>query len=100
MAHTRGILVAVSVWMSLPKRFVYVLRNTEQPARNYTGLTSDVGARLAAHNEGRCADTSDGRPWVTDVIVAFTDEKRAVAFERCLKSGSGGAFARRHLRLP
>jgi hypothetical protein len=32
------------------------------------------------------------------VVIEFDDEKRAVAFERYLKSGSGVAFAKRHLR--
>jgi hypothetical protein len=35
---------------------------------------------------------------VIDVLVQFSDERRAVAFERYLKSGSGNAFAKRHLR--
>jgi hypothetical protein len=33
-----------------------------------------------------------------DVVVEFADERRAIAFERYLKSGSGVAFATRHLR--
>jgi hypothetical protein len=33
-----------------------------------------------------------------DVVIEFADEERAVRFERYLKSGSGVAFARRHLR--
>lgn len=33
-----------------------------------------------------------------DVMVEFADERRAVAFERYLKSGSGCAFAKRHFR--
>jgi hypothetical protein len=37
-------------------------------------------------------------PWIVDVAVEFTDERRAVAFERCLKSGSGVAFSKRHFR--
>ena len=32
------------------------------------------------------------------VVIEFSDERRAVAFERYLKSGSGVAFAQRHLR--
>ena len=28
--------------------------------------------------------------------MAFSDEKRAIRFERYLKSGSGRAFAKRH----
>jgi predicted GIY-YIG superfamily endonuclease len=84
--------------MSLPKRFVYVLKNSDRPARYYTGLTSDVYARLAAHNAGHCTHTARRRPWETDVVIEFTDEQRAVAFERYLKSGSGVAFAQRHFR--
>jgi len=37
-------------------------------------------------------------PRSLDVVIEFTDERRAIAFERYLKSGSGVAFAQRHLR--
>ncbi len=57
-----------------------------------------MAARLAAHNAGHCTHTADGRPWEIDVIIEFNDEKRAVVFEQYLKSGSGVAFAKRHLR--
>jgi len=30
------------------------------------------------------------------VVIEFSDEKRAIRFERHLKSGSGRVFARRH----
>lgn len=84
--------------MSFAKRFVYVLKSRFQPTRYYTGLTSDVAARLAAHNEGRCLHTAAGRPWKVDLVVEFADEQRAIRFERYLKSGSGCAFAQRHFR--
>lgn len=77
---------------------VYVLKNLENPPRYYTGLTSDVAARCAAHNAGCSVHTAKYRPWSIDVVVEFADEHRAVAFERYLKSGSGVAFAQRHLR--
>jgi predicted GIY-YIG superfamily endonuclease len=80
------------------KRFVYVLRSHEVPARYYTGLTSDVVKRQAEHNAGRCSHTANYCPWAIDVVIEFADEQRAVAFERYLKSGSGVAFAQRHLR--
>jgi predicted GIY-YIG superfamily endonuclease len=80
------------------KTCIYVLRSKADPARYYTGLTSDVLARLAAHNAGRCPHTASGYPWEVDVIIEFADESRAVKFERYLKSGSGVAFAKRHLR--
>jgi predicted GIY-YIG superfamily endonuclease len=85
--------------MPLAKTIVYVLKSEADPRRYYTGLTSHLGARLEAHNTGRVPHTADGRPWIIDVVVEFTDEARAVAFEKYLKSGSGCAFAQRHLRV-
>ena len=43
-----------------PPSIVYILRSASQPERWYTGLTSDVRARLAAHNSGpsRLGDTA------------------------------------------
>ena len=84
--------------MELRKRIVYILKSDANPTRYYTGLTANIAARLAAHNAGRVPHTADAKPWIIDVIVEFSDEGRAVAFEKYLKSGSGGAFARRHLR--
>jgi predicted GIY-YIG superfamily endonuclease len=84
--------------VGLPKCIVYVLRSETDPARYYTGLTSSLAARLDAHNSGRCPHTASGKPWIIDVIVEFSDERRALAFEKYLKSGSGSAFATRHFR--
>jgi putative endonuclease len=81
-----------------PKCIVYVLKGTGNPRRYYTGLTSNLSARLNAHNAGQCSHTASGRPWIVDVIVEFRDQPRAVAFERYLKSGSGVAFAMHHFR--
>lgn len=84
--------------MELRKRIVYVLKSNSDPMRYYTGLTFNIASRLDAHNAGRCPHTASGRPWIIDVVVEFADERRAVAFEKYLKSGSGHEFARRHLR--
>jgi predicted GIY-YIG superfamily endonuclease len=81
-----------------PKRIVYVLKNSANPTRYYPGLTSNLPGRLAAHNAARVPHTASGQPWIIDVAIEFSDERRAVAFEKYLKSGSGNAFARRHLR--
>ena len=80
------------------KCFVYILRSEVESGRYYTGLTSDVAMRLANHNAGLCKPTAAWRPWRVDVVIEFREERRAVAFERYLKSGSGCAFAKRHLR--
>jgi predicted GIY-YIG superfamily endonuclease len=84
--------------MPAPKRFVYILKSEHHAARYYTGVTADVFTRLATHNAGGCVHTANGRPWSIDVVLEFADEQRALAFERYLKSGSGNAFAKRHLR--
>lgn len=81
-----------------PQCVVYVLKNSDAPPRFYTGVTANIGARLDAHNAGRCSHTAKYRPWAVDVIVKFADEQRALKFEKYLKSGSGVEFARRHLR--
>ena len=78
------------------KRFVYVLRNADLRPRFYVGLTSNMQKRLEDHNAGRCPHTARYRPWERHVVIEFPDEKRAVLFERYLKSGSGRPFARRH----
>jgi putative endonuclease len=75
-----------------------VLRSKADPTRYYTGLTSHVPTRIATHNAGGCKHTAPSRPWELDVVIAFTDEARAMRFERYLKSGSGVAFAQLHLR--
>jgi putative endonuclease len=82
----------------MPKRFVYVLKNNERLAQYYTGVTSDVTRRTVEHNAGNCAHTAKYRPWCVDLVIEFPDEGRAATLERYLKSGSGVAFAQRHLR--
>ncbi len=84
--------------MHKPKCTVYVLHSLSAWDRYYTGITSNLDARLADHNAARCPHTADGRPWQVDLSVQFADEARAIRFERYLKSGSGCAFAKRHLR--
>ena len=84
--------------MHLPQTIVYVLKNNDVPPRYYTGLTSHLPTRLDAHNAGRVPHTARGKPWHIDVAIQFADEPRAIAFEKYLKSGSGCAFAQRHLR--
>jgi putative endonuclease len=79
--------------MSVSKRFVYVLKSTVAPHRFYTGLTSDVAARLRAHNAGHCPHTARAKPWHLVVSVEFADERRAMEFERYLKFDARGRLA-------
>ena len=78
------------------KRFVYILRSVADPSRHYTGITSDVAARIEWHNHGPCGCTVNYRPWSLVVAFEFPAEQEARRFETYLKSGSGRAFTKRH----
>jgi predicted GIY-YIG superfamily endonuclease len=78
--------------------YVYILQSISHPCQFYTGLCKDVAARLNAHNAGQSPHTSKFKPWRLISSHYFERPEAAVAFERYLKSGSGRAFAVRHLR--
>jgi predicted GIY-YIG superfamily endonuclease len=77
--------------------YVYVLRSQSCPDQRYTGLTADLKTRLQKHNNGEVPHTSKFTPWKLETYIAFRTRDQAAAFERYLKSGSGRAFATRHL---
>ena len=77
--------------------YVYLLRSLSHPEQRYTGLTSDLKARLATHNAGEVPHTSKFVPWELRTYVGFSTREQATRFELYLKSGSGRAFASRHL---
>jgi putative endonuclease len=74
-------------------RYVYILRSVSQPGQRYFGITSDLKKRVACHNAGQCPHTSKFMPWKVETYVAFSDEKKAIAFEKYLKTGAGWAFS-------
>jgi predicted GIY-YIG superfamily endonuclease len=74
---------------------VYLLQSLSAPSERYIGRTSDLRRRLDEHNAGKSPHTSKFKPWRVETYVAFSDESKATAFKRYLKSGSGHAFARK-----
>ena len=76
--------------------YVYLLTSISFPKQTYIGLTDDLRARLAKHNEGGSPHTAKYLPWQLHLYVAFHERDTAAVFERYLKSGSGRAFASRH----
>jgi putative endonuclease len=78
-------------------KYVYVLQSITENDRFYSGITDDLKARLSKHNSGSVAHTSKHKPWRIKTYVGFTDESRASAFEKYLKSGSGRAFVKARL---
>jgi putative endonuclease len=78
--------------------YVYILQSVSHPEQFYTGLCNDVAARLKSHNAGQSPHTSKVKPWRLLSYHYFERPETAAAFERYLKSGSGRAFANKHLR--
>ncbi|MFL4968500.1 MAG: GIY-YIG nuclease family protein [Xanthobacteraceae bacterium] len=79
-------------------KYVYLLESINFPEEIYIGLTDDLRARFAAHNAGQSLHTAKFKPWRLVTYLAFSDESKAIAFERYLKTASGRAFARKRLR--
>ena len=77
--------------------YVYLIQSESDPSQRYVGYTTNVAERILKHNEGGSPHTSKFRPWRLIAYFAFEDQKVAVAFEKYLKSGSGKAFANKHL---
>ena len=77
--------------------YVYILESESLPGHFYTGYTTDLEARLKKHNQGNVKNTAAQKPWHIKTAIAFTDEAKAKSFELYLKSGSGRAFAKKHL---
>ncbi|PYL32747.1 MAG: excinuclease ABC subunit C [Verrucomicrobia bacterium] len=76
--------------------YVYILVSEVDDEIHYSGITTDLGSRLAEHNRGKCPYTAKHRPWKIETAVAFRSQAKARHFESYLKTGSGREFARRH----
>ncbi len=76
-------------------KYVYLLQSIPFPEKRYVGLSSNVEKRLNAHNQGQSPHTAKFKPLKPITYVAFSNESKALEFERYLKSGSGRAFANR-----
>jgi putative endonuclease len=77
--------------------YVYILRSKTQPGQTYIGSTHDLRRRLAEHNSGKSIHTNKVKPWKLEAYVALPHKELADKFERHLKTGSGRAFAKRHI---
>ena len=77
--------------------YVYLLRSESNPRQTYIGLTQTLKSRLKDHNSGKSVHTNKFKPWTLVSYLAFPIKPKAEKFERYLKTGSGRAFAKRHL---
>ncbi len=75
--------------------YVYILTN-HSGKHHYTGVTNNLERRLREHNSRGTSYTVKHGPWTLQTAIAFRSRKKALAFERYLKSHSGRAFAAKH----
>ncbi|HEY4509748.1 MAG TPA: GIY-YIG nuclease family protein [Candidatus Paceibacterota bacterium] len=76
--------------------YVYILQS-EKDRSFYTGFTEDLKKRVFEHNTKTQHYSSKKAPFKLSWYCAFLSKKRALDFEKYLKSGSGFAFARKRL---
>ena len=77
--------------------YVYLIESVNDHDRHYIGQTHHLKIRLADHNSGKSIYTRRFKPWNLVCYLGFADNKKALSFEKYLKSGSGKTFLRRHL---
>lgn len=78
-------------------KYIYLIHSISHRDQRYIGLSTDLKARLAKHNEGGSPHTSKYKPWKLMTFIRFDDDDKAAAFEQYLKSSSGRALANKHL---
>lgn len=79
--------------------YTYILESVVASGEFHRGHTDDLKRLLAENNAGKCASTSQGKPWTVKFYAAFKTLDLAQEFEDYLKSGSGHAYAKKHFGL-
>ena len=77
--------------------YVYLIRSLKNVHKTYVGHTDNMKLRLEKHNSGGSPHTAKYTPWELVTFVAVNDKEKAINLEKYFKSGSGHAFAKKHL---
>ena len=75
--------------------YTYILRLSSN--KYYIGYSSNLKQRLAEHNQGLVLTTKNIPSKKLIYYCAFITKKKAIDFEKYLKSSSGFAFRNKHL---
>jgi predicted GIY-YIG superfamily endonuclease len=77
--------------------YVYVIQSIAFPKQFYTGFSEYIDNRLEDHNSGKSVHTNKFKPWKMIYYCAFDNKKKALDFEKYLKTASGIAFRNKRL---
>ena len=75
--------------------YVYILELINN--KYYTGFSSNLKERVNEHIKGNVKQTYKYRPLKLVYYCAFVSKKKALDFEKYLKTNSGFAFRNKHL---
>jgi putative endonuclease len=75
--------------------YVYILQLKDNSY--YHGFSENLKQRFTSHRNGIVESTKNLRPLKLIFYAAFSSEKKAVEFEKYLKSSSGFAFRNKRL---
>ena len=75
--------------------YVYILKSIITNEK-YIGYTTNLKERIKQHNSGQSEFTSHRGPYKIAWYSAFIEKRKALAFEKYLKSSSGFAFINKH----
>ena len=76
--------------------YVYIL-HSKKLNRYYVGFSKNLKDRLRDHNSQNVTTTATSNDYKLIWYSAFLSKKKALDFERYLKSGSGFAFRNKRL---
>jgi len=77
--------------------FMYYIYSLKCKNGYYIGCTNDLKDRIYRHQNGYVPATAKRLPIELEFYFAIRNKYKAFEFEKYLKSGSGRAFAKRHL---
>jgi putative endonuclease len=75
--------------------YVYLIRSINFPDIVYVGYTTNIEQRLDTHNGGGSIYTAQYGPWQLVMYLCFSEQEKAISFEKYIKIGSGQSFAKK-----
>jgi putative endonuclease len=89
---------ALAKWGNItpnPMFYVYILRLSNN--QYYIGFTKDLKTRVKRHNQSSTPTTTRIKPQELVFYAALRNKKKALDFEKYLKTSSGFAFRNKRL---
>jgi len=77
--------------------YVYIIQSEKYANQFYTGFSENINNRLEDHNNGKSVHTNKFKPWKIIFHCVFENKKKALDFEKYLKTASGIAFRNKRL---